>query len=310
MINCGPAPIFALPRMFKIAPGASPADAALLLYLGAVLCFGALDALAKWLSRDLAVLEVVWGRYLFGLLVVLPFVPLRQFPTLLRSAKPLTQVARAVFLAIATLLFFAAVSRMQLAEVVAIGFLAPLAVVALSALIFGERVGPRRWTAVAFGFVAVLAILRPGFGVVTAAALAALGVPFCNAAYHLATRQLSSVDPTATTLVWTGAIGTAMFSLGVPFVWSWPTAVEWLAMLAMGGFAALGHGLLIVAYRHVTPSSLAPYMYLSLPWVTLLGFVLFGDLPDLWAVLGAAGLIASGIYVYYRERHLRRLGRL
>jgi drug/metabolite transporter (DMT)-like permease len=299
--------------MSKIAPGASPADAArtgLLLYLGAVLCFGALDALAKWLSRELPVLEVVWGRYLFGLLVVLPWLARRDAVLLLRSAKPGTQVARAVFLAVATLLFFAAVSRMQLADVVAIGFLAPLLVVALSALIFGERVGPRRWTAVALGFLAVLVILRPGLGVVTPAALAALGVPFCNSAYHLATKQLSSVDPPATTLVWTGVVGTAMFSVAVPVVWIWPSGVGWLAMIAMGAFAALGHGCLILAYRHVTPSALAPYMYLSLPWVTLLGFVFFGDLPDPFTVIGAAGLIASGIYVYYRERQLRRLGRL
>jgi drug/metabolite transporter (DMT)-like permease len=144
----------------------------------------------------------------------------------------------------------------------------------------------------------------------TPAALAALGVPFCNAFYHLATRQLSSVDSAATTLAWTGVVGTGVFSLAVPFVWIAPSATQWLLMAVMGSFAALGHGLLILAYRHVTPSTLAPYMYLSLPWVTLLGLAVFGDVPDLWTVLGAAALIASGIYVYARERHLRRLGRL
>jgi drug/metabolite transporter (DMT)-like permease len=81
-------------------------------------------------------------------------------------------------------------------------------------------------------------------------------------------------------------------------------------MFLMGASGALGHGCLILAYRHATPSALAPYSYLALPWVTLLGFVAFGDVPDRWTVIGALLVIASGIFVYFRERHLRRIGRL
>ncbi len=292
------------------AQAAAAAQLGLLLFLGTILCFGALDALGKWLCREHPVLQVVWARYFFSLAVLLPLLARSGSLAKLRSARPGMQLLRALSLATATLLFFFAISRMQLAAVTSIGFLAPLVVVALSALVLRERVGPLRWTAVGIGFFGVLVILRPGPDALTAAALAALGVPFCNAVYNLATRQLSTADPAITTLAWTGVVGTATFSLAAPFVWTPPTLAGWAAMAAMGGFGALGHGLLIVAYKHVTPASLAPYSYLSLPWVTLLGFAVFGDLPDLWTVVGAAVVIASGVCVFYRERFLRRVGRL
>ena len=290
--------------------GADSAQLGFLLFLGTIACFGVLDALAKWLARGHPVVQVVWARYFFSLAVLLPLLARGGQLAKLRSARPWMQLGRALSLAMATLLFFFAISRMQLAAVTAIGFLAPLVVVALSALLLRERVGPLRWSAVMLGFLGVLVILRPDPDTLTVAALAALGVPFCNAFYNLATRQLSVADPAITTLAWTGAIGTAIFSVAAPFAWTWPSVSGWAAMIAMGASGALGHGCLILAYRHATPSALAPYSYLSLPWVTLLGFAAFGDLPDLWTVLGAGAVIASGICVFYRERHLRRVGRL
>jgi drug/metabolite transporter (DMT)-like permease len=283
---------------------------AFLMLLGAIVSFGVLDTFAKWLARDHPVVQVVWARYFFSLVVLLPFLARAGAIGRLRSARPGVQLIRAGFLAVATFLFFFAVSRMQLAAVTATGFLSPLIVVAISAIALREHVGPLRWSAVAIGFLGVMVILRPAPDTLTIAALAAFGVPFCNALYNLATRQLSSVDPATTTLAWTGAVGTIAFGLAMPFAWTWPDAIGWGAMFLMGASGAAGHGFLILAYRNATPSALAPYSYLSLPWVTLLGFAVFGDVPDRWTVIGALAVIASGIFVYFRERHLRRIGRL
>ena len=96
----------------------------------------------------------------------------------------------------------------------------------------------------------------------------------------------------------------------MPVVWTWPTPLDWALMVLTGFMGAVGHWFLILAYRRTEASSLAPYMYLQLPWITFLGWLLFGDLPDLWTLAGAAVVISSGIYVFSRERYLRRVGRL
>ncbi|MBL8700382.1 MAG: DMT family transporter [Alphaproteobacteria bacterium] len=278
--------------------------------LCSALCFGLLDASGKWLSRDHHVLQVVWARYFFAVLVLVPWMGRTGVAAAFRSARPGLQIVRAGILAATSIMFFFAIRFIQLAEAQAISFVAPLVVTALAALVLREHVGPRRWAAVFVGFVGVLVIIRPGAGVMHWAAGIVLLQAVLGAGYHLLTRFLAAHDPARVTFMFTGMVGAVLFSVLAPFVWSAPTPLHWAMMVTMGVFGTVGHWCLIQAYRYAEASSLAPFLYASLPWVTLLGWIVFGDLPDRWTVVGAAIVIASGIYVFYRERHLRRIGRI
>lgn len=272
--------------------------------------FGILDAVAKLLTQSYHPLQVTWGRFFFATLAVLPWALALALRGALRSGCPGLQLARASILAATNFLFFMAIQHMQLAEVQAISFIAPLLVTALAALLLGEHVGPRRWAAVAIGLFGVVIILRPSPGMLHWSAFFALAQAAGNAFFHLITRSISAYDPPQVTFVFTATVGAAVASLFVPLVWTWPTATDWLLMMLTGVMGAVGHWFLILAYRRTEASSLAPYMYLQLPWVTFLGWLLFSHLPDLWTLIGAGIVIASGIYVFSRERYLRRVGRL
>ncbi len=277
--------------------------------LGATFAFGILDAVAKFLTTRYDPLQVTWGRFFFAFLFVLPLALRLAAAGRLRSRRPGLQVLRATLLAACNFLFILAIASMQLAEVQAIAFVAPLLVTVLAAVVLGERVGPRRMAAVALGMLGVAVILRPGSGLLHWAAVFALAQAVGNAVFHLVTRAISAHDPPQVTFAFTATVGAAAASLFVPLVWSWPSAVDWFLMAVTGAMGALGHFFMIQAFRRAEASSLAPYMYLQLPWITFLGWLAFGQLPDAWTFAGAAIVIGSGIYVYSRERQLRRSGR-
>ena len=278
--------------------------------LAATISFGFLDSVAKLLTQTYDPLQVTWGRFTFALVIVLPFALRLAMRGGLRSRRPGLQLLRASLLAACNFMFFIAIQTMQLAEVQAIAFIAPLLVTALAALILGERVGLRRWLAVAAGLVGVAVILRPGSGLLHWAAFFAVAQAVINALFHLTTRAIAAHDPPQLTFVYTATVGAVVATPFVPMVWVWPTATDWLLMGVTGLAGALGHLFMILALRRAEASSLAPYMYLQLPWITFLGWMMFGHLPDSWTILGAAIVIGSGIYVYSRERYLRRVGRL
>ena len=299
-------------RTAPAAPGGQQASlvAGIGFFLAGTWSFGVLDATAKLLTQSYHPLQVTWGRFFFAFVIVLPLAA-RLWPAGgLVSRRPGLQLLRATLLAVVNFLFFVAIQHMQLAEVQAISFIAPLLVTALAALLLGERVGPRRWFAVAIGLGGVLASIRPGRGVLTWVAGFALAQAMGNALFHLVTRSISAHDPPQLTFVYTATVGAAAATLFVPVVWTWPTPLDWSLMVLTGFMGAVGHWFLILAYRRTEASSLAPYMYLQLPWITFLGWMLFGDLPDLWTLAGAAVVISSGIYVFSRERYLRSVGRL
>lgn len=272
--------------------------------------FAFLDATAKFLARDYHVLEVVWGRYVFHMAVLAILMPGAVWRRPFASARPLLQVFRSALLLMATLLFFFSLQYLQLAEATSIGFSSPLILTALAYFVLKERVGPRRWTAVIVGFIGVLIVIRPGAGAMHWAAIATLGMAFANASYHLVTRMLSGIDPHRTSLFYSGLVGSVGTSLLVPFVWKTPDLQGWVLLAAVGALGATGHHVLIKAYTLITPTLLAPYSYVQILWTISLGYLFFGDLPDFWMLVGTAIIIASGIYVFYREAYLRRVGRI
>lgn len=276
------------------------------LMLGAVACFACLDASAKWVNRSTDPLQTAAVRYLGSfLLVALFFNPVSR-SGLLRTRNLRLQCGRALCLVAATICSFFALKYLRLTEATSITFSSPLIVALLAGPILGERIGGRRLAAVLIGFAGVLVITRPGLGGVHAAALLALGAACANALYSMATRLVAANDPSETTLFYTGLVGSVVFLPVLPFVWVWPdSSSTWLLLAGLGLFGALGHWLLILAHRRAPASVLAPFFYVQLLWATLLGFLVFGESPDRWTLLGGAVVMASGLYLVFHERARR-----
>ena len=282
------------------APAHAPVRS-ILLMLGAVSLFPLMDAVAKQLVASYDVLQVVCARFVFHLaLISLLF--LRRPPHRPgRTRNVRLQVARSALLMTATVLFFTALRYIPLADAVAINFTAPLLMVLLSIPLLGERVGPRRWTAVGIGFLAMLVIIRPGTGVFHWASFLVVGAATCYSLYQIVTRRLSTIDDPLTTLFFSGLMGAIVFSFLVPFAWRAPSAADWVLLALVGIIGALSHYALIRAVAGAPVSMLAPFGYVQIVTATAIGYVWFGDFPDSLTILGASTIILCGLYVAHRE---------
>jgi drug/metabolite transporter (DMT)-like permease len=283
----------------------------ILLMLGTGVIFSVMDTLSKEMTRHYPVLQVVWGRYFFHMLIVLAVLSRTEaWPALLRSRRPALQLGRSLAVVLSSAFFVAAIKFIPLAEATAVNFVAPLLVTALSVPLLGEKVGLRRWTAVAVGFLSVLIIIRPGPGMVHWAVLLPLIGAFCYAFYQITTRMLAGIDSWQTTAVYSGVVGLVGTSALLPFAWRSPDWLGWLAFLALGVLGSASHLLLIRAFALAPASTLSPFGYVQLIWAIVAGILVFGNVPDLWTLVGAALIAGSGLYVLARESYLRRVGRL
>ncbi len=279
------------------------------LMCAALVCFSGLDASAKWLNQYVDPLQTVWARYAVSVVVVGLFVNHLTTPGVTRTVRPWLQAGRSVLLLLSTGLNFFALQHLQLAEAISIQFMTPFLVALLAGPILGERIGPRRMAAVSVGFLGVLVITRPGLGGLHPAAfLSALGA-VCYALYGISTRILAAYDSSRTTMVYSGLAGVALMTPIVPFVWSAPpSGLGWAALVAVGAFGAVGHWLLILAHARAPAPILAPFIYTQIVWMIALGWLVFGQLPDRWTIGGAGIVVASGLYLLYRERVRRGEG--
>jgi drug/metabolite transporter (DMT)-like permease len=276
------------------------------LMCAAVLCFTGIDTSAKYLNHYMDTLQVVWARYLGAFLIGCLLVNPLLKPELLRTARPWLQLGRSALLLFSTVLNIYALRYLQLDETLSILFATPLLVAALSIPILGESIGPRRWAAIIVGFLGIMIITRPGFGNMHPAALLTVLGTVCYAVYSISTRILSTTDSSGTTLFYSSLFGAVVMTAILPFVWSWPVGPLQIAvMVIMGTCGALGHYLLILAHRLAPASILAPFIYTQIVWMVLSGYLVFGDLPTHWTLIGGAVVIASGLYLLYRERKMR-----
>ena len=276
------------------------------LMCGAVACFAFLDTTAKYLNLHMSTLQVVWARYTGAFL--LPFIVSNPWtrPGLVTTARPLLQIGRSVLLLGSTMCNFLALRYLQLDEAISIAFSTPFFVAALSGPILGEWVRWRRWTAIAVGFLGVLVVTRPGPGSFQPAALLSLTGAMCYALYALSTRILARTDSNETTLFYSNIVGAAAMMPVVPFFWTTPTDGLIIAlMVATGALGSFGHYLLIAAHRLAPAAVLSPFIYTEVPLMIVLGFLVFGDLPNRWTLTGAAIVVASGLYILHRERMVK-----
>jgi drug/metabolite transporter (DMT)-like permease len=273
------------------------------LMCGAVACFAVLDTGAKYLATQMDVLQVVWVRYTAAFLLTLAvFNPVRT-PALMVTSRRWLQVGRALLLLGSTTSNFLALQYLQLDQALAITFSAPFLVAVLSGPLLGEWVGWRRWAAIGVGFAGVLLVTRPGFGGIHPAALLCFANAICIALYGITTRILARTDSNQTTLFYSNAVGAALMLPILPFVWTNPgSLVHVLLMLMVGAMGGLGHYFLIAGHRRAPASLLAPFMYSQIAWAMILGYLVFGDVPNAWTLAGAALAVGSGLYILHRER--------
>ena len=279
----------------------------MLMIVTAVFLFAVMDSTSKYLTQFYPVLSVVWARYLLHTLLAVVALGPRLGLLLVRTRRPGAQFARGALLTAASLFFVTAIKYMPIAEATAIQFLAPLLVTAMAVVVLKEKVEPARWVAIVCGFIGVLIIIRPGSGVFTWASLLPLATAACFASYQILTRRLAGIESSYTSLFYTGLVGAVLLSVPLFYTWSPPKSGAHLALFALigilGGFS---HLILIKAYDLAPASSLAPFSYTQLIWVTAAGYLVFDNIPDFWSFAGMAILMASGIYTATHQHRSER----
>jgi drug/metabolite transporter (DMT)-like permease len=279
--------------------------AAIMLMCLAVLFFSLLDANVKWLSATFATVQIIFIRFLVHWLAAFVTVPPRRIPELWRTKRLGMQLLRAGLLVATTLFNFLAVGYLQLSETVSIFFAGPLLIALLAGPILGEWVGPRRLIAIIVGFCGVLVVMRPGLGGLPWQVIYSVGAVSTYALMSIVTRMIAPTEHLHTAHFYTGLLGTAIF---LPLAWqSWitpPDLVTALFLCSTGLFGIVGHQFMMAAHARAPAPVLAPFTYTGLFWMTALGFLVFGDIPTFWTMLGAGIVIASGLYLLFRERGL------
>lgn len=275
-----------------------------LYFLCGVFLFACMDTAIKYLAVRYEAPLVVAVRYVVHcLLMVLVLAP-TQGARLLRTTRTGLVLVRAACLVAASLLFALALQRLPVAEATAILFVAPLLVVMVAGPVLHERVGAAGWAAVIAGFGGILLIARPGGDLDPVGIALALATAAATATYQLLSRLLATTETTLAMLFYTALVGAVVFGALAPWFWDGtrPGLLDAALFLGTGVLGGVGHFLFTAAHRHTAASALAPLQYSQLVWVGLLGWLVFGDVPDGLAIVGMCVVAAAGAAVAVRSR--------
>lgn len=268
-----------------------------------------MDVVAKHLGKTMPTGQLAWSRFLFQTLLLAPFA------WRLRSHMRLFQwqlhALRGFLIAAATLCFFTSLTRLPIADAIAIFFVEPLILTLLSPLFLGEKVGWRRLSAVMAGFIGAIIIIKPGANVFGFYSLLPLAAACCFAFYLILTRKLAQqIDPVLIQF-YTGLSGLATMSAALLLgsLWSvdfltpvWPSSIQWGFMALLGTIGCVGHLLVVHAFRILDAATLAPFQYFEIIGAVVFGWYFFSDIPTATTWLGIAIITGSGFYVYWREQ--------
>jgi drug/metabolite transporter (DMT)-like permease len=274
----------------------------------AVALFSGLDTAAKYLvtHANLPMVQIVWARFLGQFLVMLSLLSALPLTALLRTRKLKLELLRSLLMVSTTACNFLALRHLRLDQTVSVAFLAPLIVALLAGPFLGEWVGWRRLVAIFAGFIGVLIVVHPGIGGLHPAFAIAFAGMLAYAFFMLLTRFLAAHDAPLVMLFYSILLGTFALAPFAIWQWVWPqTLSEWLLLMSLGVLGGTGHYLFIHAYRLAPASSVAPFLYVQILTMVAFGFAVFGDVPDVWTLVGAAVIVGSGIYLLHRERSLR-----
>jgi drug/metabolite transporter (DMT)-like permease len=278
------------------------------LRIGATTCFAFMAAMIKLgYAHGVSTPELAFYRFAFGLPPLLVWIAASRNFGAWRTERPMAHVSRAAIGLTTMMLAFSALAYLPLAEATTIGFAAPLFAVMLSALVLKEPVGRYRWSAVLIGFVGVIVVMRPeGSHLPTIglalAVLAAFGVGIVT----ITIRQIGRTEGTQTTVLWFSLLSMLALSTLLPFYGRIHDAGTWSILAALGLFGGGGQLFLTSSLRYAPVSAVVPFDYTQLLWAVLLGWWIFENHPPPTTWLGAAVIIASGLYTVYREHRLGR----
>ena len=277
--------------------------------LGGIFFLTISDSLAKWLGAHYAPIQLLFLRGLLALPVVCVLVLMHGGRRALRTRYLGTHMLRGAINVGSACCFYLGLTLLPLAETTAIAFAAPLFVTALSVIALGERVDARAWVAVLIGFLGVLIVVRPGMSGFQPAALLPLVTALGYAVMMVSARRIGAEESMLTTMFYI-AFAQVIVS-AVPQAWFWrPVQMEHAVGIAgIALFSTLGLGLITQGFRIAPASVVAPFDYTGLLWATLFGWLIWGELPDVWAYAGAALIAGSGLYIALRETWRRRARR-
>lgn len=277
----------------------------ILYMLFAFVMFTGIDTLSKLMGQDgYHPVQISWGRLVIQLILLLPFVMRTGFKQVVSTGHPYMQTVRGIVMIIAAIAFVAGLETLPLATMTSINFVSPFLITILSIFFLKEHVGYHRWVAIAIGFTGALIVIRPGAGAFDIGALYALTAALAWAVGVVTTRYVQREDNALTTIFYTVAIGTVVSSFIVAPYWKPIEGNALYYLVGIGLLSTAGQLLMIASLRHAEPSVVAPFTYTQLIWATLIGYVVFGDFPDSWTWIGSGIIIASGLYVWHRERQL------
>ena len=283
----------------------------LLLMAIAMLVAPAMDSIAKFISGTIPAVEVGTARFFFQLVYLAPVVLLLKGANGFWPRLPFLNFIRALLMAAATVIFFTAVKWMPVADAIAIFFVEPLILTLISAVFLNEKIGWQRICAVCIGFLGALLVIQPSYSTFGAIALLPLATAVLFACYLALTQVIARTEDPLTMQVFTGFVGSSVLAIAMIFGTTmkielltpvWPTTFEWLALASVGLIAATVHLMITHAFKRAPASALAPFQYLEIIGATALGYFIFGDFPDTLKWSGTFIIVASGLFVLWREQ--------
>jgi drug/metabolite transporter (DMT)-like permease len=274
------------------------------LMIATTLVFAMQDGISSHLAGEYNVLMVVMIRYWFFGAFVIAVASRRAggIRAVAATKQPLLQISRALLLVTEICIMVSGFVLLGLVESHAVFTSYPLLIAALSGPLLGEVVGWRRWAAIGIGFVGVIIILQPGFGVFSPYALIPFLSAFLFALYGLLTRYAARQDSAATSFFWTGTVGAVAITFVGVWFWEPMTASDWSWMAVLCVTGAGGHYLLIKCYEVAEAGAVQPFAYLQLVWASMLGVVVFGEVVETNVAIGAGIVVCAGLFTIWRER--------
>ena len=261
-----------------------------------------LDLCAKQVLADYSLTQFVLVRSAIAILIMLAFAPRFGGLDALKTREVGWHLLRSLFAIGAMFGFFYGLANMPLVNALTLGYTAPLIVTALSAIVLGDKVGWRRWTAVIVGFIGVLVMLRPGQQALTLAEAAVLVAAVCYASQAITARKLSGTESTLSLSLYIiiGPLITAALFIDAD-AWTTPDASGWVLMTTAAAGSVIAWVGFINGYRAVSPATLAPLEYIALVGGAVAGYLIWDEIPDRWVVVGATIIIGSGLFIVYRS---------
>jgi len=283
----------------------------IVLMLIAMFCIASNDAIGKNLTQDFSIWQVLWLRSLVWVVCAFAWIACNGgLKAALPSRRPILQIVRSLVLVAEICVFIIAFKHLPLGDVTAVSAGTPLVVLVLAALFLNERVGIHRWSAVAIGFIGMLLIARPGFGVLGLMSLLPLLGALLFGIYQVLVRLVGRVDNPQTTLLWSGIALFIVTSCITPWYWRPVEDMHtWGLFVFVGILNTTGHFGIIAALHHAQASALQPFTYSIVIWALIIGWFMFAEIPDSKTVMGIMLVVASGLYAVHREIRQARLAR-